>query len=61
MIPINILISAELIFTQGLKYSKIIFLWIEGSMKYNKGSFQYTQHEMTKIVKKMENTIILCR
>jgi len=38
-------------------FKDYIFIGFEGSMKYNKGSFQYTQHEMTKIVKKMENTI----
>lgn len=41
------------------QFQDYILVGFEGSMRYNKGPFQYTQQEMTKIVKKMETTLYL--
>ncbi|MDD5020548.1 MAG: metallophosphoesterase [Endomicrobiaceae bacterium] len=41
------------------QFKDYILVGFEGSMKYNKGPFQYTQQEMTKIVKKIETTLYL--
>ena len=40
-------------------YGDYIIIGFEGSMKYNSGPSQYTQQEMTKIVKKIETALYL--
>lgn len=42
-------------------FNDFIFAGFEGSVRYNKGTFQYTQKEMTKIVNKIKAKIKLIR
>lgn len=38
-------------------FQDFIFVGFEGAIRYNKGTFQYTQKEMTKIVRKIKSKI----
>lgn len=42
-------------------FNNFIFVGFEGALRYNKGSFQYTQKEMTKIVNRIKTKIKLIR
>ena len=42
-------------------FNDFVFVGFEGSLRYNKGGFQYTQKEMSKIVDKIKSKIKLIR